>query len=78
MISSGLPAATATAARVRMCNSPIRGSAASVLTSDPAGPQSPWGKGPGRPGLPDHAASAPDFFATWVAIASISGGDRQS
>ena len=78
MISSGFPAATATAARVRMCILQFRSGAAlsSGVTRPARNP--PGGRERGRPGRPDHAASAPDFFATWVAIASISGGDRQS
>jgi hypothetical protein len=28
--------------------------------------------------VPDQARSTPDAFATWVAMASISAGDRQS
>jgi len=48
---------------------------------DPAGPYSRWGLAveAGRFHCNrDQAASFPDALATWVAIASIKAGDRQS
>src|SRR5690606_7487669 len=78
MISSGLPASSATAARVLMVFSLDCGRLARHgCRKGPDGGRPPKAVLLGQ-AYTSSVLNLPDFLATWVAMASISGGDSAS